>query len=88
MAALQKRKYFRILFVVSALTSALTFLAPVHALDVPALKGRVVDLAHVLPASTVDALSARMTEHETKTSNQTAVLILPSLAAPACRTPG
>jgi len=80
MAALQKRKYFRILFVVSALTSALTFLAPVHALDVPALKGRVVDLAHVLPASTVDALSARMAEHETKTSNQAAVLILPSLA--------
>jgi len=80
MAALQKRKYFRILFVVSALTSVLTFLAPVHALDVPALSGRIVDLAHVLPASTVNVLSDRMAAHEAATSNQVAVLILPSLA--------
>jgi len=69
----------RILFIVSTLTSALTFLAPVHALDVPALKGRVVDLAHVLPVSTVNSLSARMADHEASTSNQAAVLILPSL---------
>jgi len=63
---------------VSALTSALASQA--LALDIPALKGRVVDLAHVLPASTVDSLSARMADHETNTSNQAAVLILPSLA--------
>ena len=65
---------------VSVFTSALTFLAPAHALDIPALKGRVVDLAHVLPASTVGSLSVRMADHETGTSNQVAVLILPSLA--------
>ena len=49
------------------------------ALDVPALTGRVVDLAQVLPphlaASLVDDLEA----HEAKTSNQVAVLTLPSL---------
>lgn len=64
--------------VIMALTSALA--SQVSALDVPALTGRVVDLAHVLPDSTVNALSSRMAEHETKTSNQAAVLILPSLA--------
>ena len=63
-----------------ALASTLTLASQVLALDVPVLKGRVVDLAHVLPSSTVDSLSARMADHETKTSNQAAVLILPSLA--------
>jgi len=62
------------------LAATLTLVSQVLALDVPALKGRVVDLAHVLPSSTVDSLSARMADHETKTSNQAAVLILPSLA--------
>jgi uncharacterized protein len=46
---------------------------------VPALSGRVGDLAHVLPASTVESLSTQLAAHETKTSNQVAVLILPSL---------
>jgi len=48
-------------------------------IDVPSLTGRVVDLAHVLPASTVDSLSAQFADHEAKTSNQVAVLIIPSL---------
>lgn len=49
------------------------------ALDVPALSGRVGDLAHVLPVSTVESISAQLAAHETKTGNQVAVLILPSL---------
>jgi uncharacterized protein len=53
--------------------------APAWALDVPMLTGRVVDLAHVLPAPTVEALTARLKTHEDSTSNQISVLVLPSL---------
>lgn len=49
------------------------------ALDVPPLTGRVVDLAHVLPAPDVQQLNDRLRAHEEKTGNQVAVLILPSL---------
>ncbi|MDP2384288.1 MAG: TPM domain-containing protein [Nitrospirota bacterium] len=49
------------------------------ALEVPALTGRVVDLAHVLPADVAASLSRDLEAHETKTSNQVAVLILPTL---------
>jgi uncharacterized protein len=49
------------------------------ALDVPTLTGRVVDLAHVLPADVAASLTRDLEAHETKTSNQVAVLILPSL---------
>jgi uncharacterized protein len=49
------------------------------ALDVPPLTGRVVDLAHVLPTSTVESLTARLAAHEAQSSNQAAVLIIPSL---------
>ena len=45
------------------------------ALDVPPLTGRVVDLAHVLPADVAAALTRDLEAHETKTSNQVAVLI-------------
>ena len=48
-------------------------------LDVPPLTGRVVDLAHVLPADVAASLTHDLEAHETKTSNQVAVLILPSL---------
>jgi uncharacterized protein len=61
------------------LTAALAFAFLAHALDVPPLTGRVVDLAHVLPDSTKESLLARMAAHEADTSNQAAVLILPSL---------
>ena len=56
-------------------------LHPSHlvALDVPPLTGRVVDLAHVLPAEDSQQLSDRLKAHEEKTGNQVAVLILPSL---------
>ncbi|MCS6304609.1 MAG: TPM domain-containing protein [Nitrospira sp.] len=49
------------------------------ALDVPLLTGRIVDLAHVLPSSTVESLTAQLAAHETQSSNQVAVLIVPSL---------
>jgi uncharacterized protein len=51
----------------------------VYALDVPPLTGRVVDLARVLPSSTAAQLSERLQAHEDKTTNQVAVLIVPSL---------
>ena len=52
---------------------------PGLALDVPPLSGRVVDIAHVLPPATTAQLSETLQAHETKTSNQVAVLIVPSL---------
>ncbi|MBU6481765.1 MAG: TPM domain-containing protein [Nitrospirae bacterium] len=62
---------------VLSLASAVTSLS--FALDVPPLTGRVVDLAHVLPADVAASLANDLEAHETKTSNQVAVLILPSL---------
>ena len=53
--------------------------ASAWALDVPPLTGRVVDLAHVLPADVAVSLTRDLEAHETKTTNQVAVLILPSL---------
>lgn len=50
------------------------------ALDVPPLTGRIVDLAHVLPSSTIESLTAQLARHEAQSSNQVAVLIVPSLA--------
>ncbi|MBX3344946.1 MAG: TPM domain-containing protein [Nitrospira sp.] len=52
---------------------------PAWALDVPSLSGPVVDVAHVLPPATVEQLSQELRAHEAKTSNQVAVLIVPSL---------
>jgi uncharacterized protein len=52
---------------------------PVWALDVPPLTGRIVDLAHALPTDLAATLTRELQEHETKTGNQVAVLILPSL---------
>lgn len=62
-----------------SLASTLTLASQALALDVPPLTGRVVDLAHVLPQSTVEALTARLTAHEGQSSNQVAVLTIPSL---------
>ena len=45
------------------------------ALDVPPLTGRVVDLAHVLPADVAAALTRDLEAHEMKTSNQVAVTL-------------
>lgn len=57
----------------------LLMVASAWALDVPPLTGRIVDLAHVLPADVAASLTSDLEAHETKTSNQVAVLILPSL---------
>lgn len=59
--------------------STLTLASHALALDVPPLTGRVVDLAHVLPQATVEALTARLTAHEGQSTNQVAVLTIPSL---------
>ena len=56
-----------------------TSVLPVSALDIPPVTGRVVDLAHVLPPATVQSLTARLEAHEGRSSNQVAVLIVPSL---------
>ncbi|MGC4096865.1 MAG: TPM domain-containing protein [Nitrospira sp.] len=58
-----------------------TFFFPTaaSALDVPPLSGRVVDLAHVLPASTAESLTAQLAAHETQSGNQVVVLVIPSL---------
>ena len=49
------------------------------AVDVPPLTGRVVDMAHVLSPALLEQLSADLQAHEAKTSNQVAVLVIPSL---------
>ena len=46
---------------------------------VPALTGRVVDLAEILSPEAEAALTARLAAHEDSTSNQIAVLTVPSL---------
>jgi len=46
---------------------------------IPPLTGRVVDLAHVLDRSTVDALTRQLDDHEASTTNQVVVVTLPDL---------
>jgi uncharacterized protein len=63
----------------AGLCLALTGALPAEALEVPPLTGRVVDLAGVLSPAAAEELSADLQAHEAKTSNQVAVLIVPSL---------
>ena len=49
------------------------------ALEVPPLTGRVVDRAHILSPTALSDLNSVLAAHEDKTSNQVAVLTLPSL---------
>lgn len=59
----------------------LLFIAQVAwSLDIPPLAGRVVDQAHVILPAHLSDLNDALTAHESKTSNQVAVLTLPSLA--------
>lgn len=51
----------------------------VWSLDVPPITGRVVDQAHLLSPSAISSLNAALATHESKTSNQVAVLTLASL---------
>jgi uncharacterized protein len=62
-----------------AFLAVLSCTSSVWALDVPPLTGPVVDLAQVLPRDTAVSLATELRAHESKTSNQVAVLILPSL---------
>ena len=48
-------------------------------LGIPSLTGRVVDQAHLLPSSVISNLNTALADHESKTSNQVAVLTLTSL---------
>ena len=57
----------------------LAFAVPLRADEVPYLAGHVNDLAHLLSPATVQALETRLTEYETKTGNQFAVLIISAL---------
>ena len=61
------------------LAGALLLASTAHALDVPPLAGRVVDLGGVLDDATEAALTARLAAHEDSTSNQIVVLTIPSL---------
>ena len=53
--------------------------APASALDVPALKGRVTDLAGLLDKADRSRIAAKLKNHETSTGQQFALLIIPSL---------
>lgn len=70
------QKFFnRIMFVFLLLGLSMTLLA----LDVPPLRSRVTDLAGVLSPSERQHIEERLYLFETQTSNQIAVLIIPSL---------
>ena len=78
----------RIPSVVGALTLLAAFLPaagallvgrPVEALEVPYLTGRVVDEAEILDAGSIARISALLKAHEDRTTNQVAVLTVPSL---------
>lgn len=68
---------------ISAVHAALAFTfisaSLVFPLDIPPLTGRIVDPAHILPADLTARLTQDLEAHETKTGNQVAVLVLPSL---------
>lgn len=53
---------------------------PAAATDVPFLSGRVVDDAEILAPETRERLAARLKAHEHKTTNQVAVLTVPTIA--------
>ncbi|MDH5587539.1 MAG: TPM domain-containing protein [Nitrospirota bacterium] len=59
--------------------SLLLLVSSVWALDIPPLTGRVVDRAHILSPTVLSDLNSALAAHEAKTSNQVAVLTLPSL---------
>lgn len=69
----------RLAFGCALAVAACFFATSASALDTPSLTGRVVDLAHVLPNSTVESLTAQLAAHEAKSSNQVVVLTVPSL---------
>lgn len=72
-------RVWRALARLSVFLGTILVAASAWALEVPPLTGRIVDLAHVLPADVAASLTSDLETHEAKTSNQVALLILPSL---------
>src|SRR5689334_25395452 len=58
---------------------AVALAAPVRALEVPALKAHVNDLAGLLSASEQSALETKLSAHENATGQQFALLVVPTL---------
>ncbi len=56
-----------------------SFITSVHALDVPALSGRINDRASLLSPSTAQALEKKLAAFERETTNQVVLLTVPSL---------
>jgi len=63
----------------AALFAFLVLLAPAFALDFPQLTGRVVDQAGVLDAATASALTGKLADLESRTTDQFVVVTLKSL---------
>src|SRR5262249_48573382 len=60
-------------------TLALAWIVPAPAADVPYLTGRVVDNAEILKSATRERVTAALKAHEQATSNQIAVLTVPTI---------
>jgi uncharacterized protein len=70
----------RWLVLVPLLVAAASFApTPARAADVPYLSGRVVDEAEILSAATRERLTAALKAHEDATTNQIAVLTVPTI---------
>lgn len=65
---------------VAVFLGCLLALQNARALEVPPLRGRINDYARLLSASEIEKLEAQLYEFEAQTSNQIAVLIIPTLA--------
>ena len=68
-----------------AIVASLFLACAAHAqtFDIPYLAGRVNDYANLLSQNTIAELEAELKAHEDSTSNQIAVLVIPSLAGAA-----
>ncbi|MBN1661961.1 MAG: YgcG family protein, partial [Deltaproteobacteria bacterium] len=72
------KKFLPIILLFTGLLSVVSALFA-YAVDVPYLTGRVTDNAQILSAETIRAITERLKAHEEKTTNQIAVLTVPSL---------
>jgi uncharacterized protein len=69
------KKYFRVVLILTVLLMAIS----AFAVDVPYLTGRVTDNAQILSDATRKSITERLKAHEDKTTNQIAVLTVPTL---------
>jgi uncharacterized protein len=77
--ASRRRKSTLLVRTTLAFVLAAFALAAALAADVPYLSGRVVDDAEILRPATRDAIAGRLAAHEQKTTNQVAVLTIPTI---------